>query len=96
MKDTEASTEAASDVAQPKISFIKLESDWGGRLAGTVLRADADLIGMLEVEGVKYRLATNIERGLAGLLIVSITGEAGPEVILPLTRGRDGKLGVDI
>lgn len=56
---------AKAKSAAPK--FIKLLADWGTRLEGSVLRADDDLIGALDGEGVKYREATAQERGLAGL-----------------------------
>jgi hypothetical protein len=48
--------------------YVILEADWGGKVAGTVLRADADLIGQLEVEGVPFRPANPQERGIAGFV----------------------------
>jgi hypothetical protein len=48
-------------------SHILLLDDWGRHRAGTVLVADADLIGALDVEKVPSRAATPHERSLAGL-----------------------------
>ena len=36
--------------------------------AGRVLAADHDLVGKLDVEGVKYREATSFERHVAGFI----------------------------
>ena len=48
------------------VTFIKLSADWRDFSAGRVLPASADLLSMLEVEGVPYTAATDRERGIAG------------------------------
>ena len=48
-------------------SHIILLDDWGRHVAGRVLAADADMLGALDVEGVKYRAATAKECRLAGI-----------------------------
>lgn len=63
MDKPKASPEAAHAVAP---AFIKLTDDWAHHRAGTVLRADPELLAMLEVEGAKFTAATDLERGLAG------------------------------
>jgi hypothetical protein len=49
-------------------SHIILLAEWGSHPAGRVLAADADLIGRLDVEGVKYRSATEFERRIGGFV----------------------------
>lgn len=56
---------AAATPALP--SHVVLLADRGVHLAGQVLRADADLISALDVEGTPYRAATPREVSLAGL-----------------------------
>lgn len=65
MTDQETAAPAAP-AALPE--FIFLLDDWGSRLAGSVLRGDHDLVAALDVEGVKYRAATETERGLAAIV----------------------------
>jgi hypothetical protein len=56
-------------LAAPRVlpSHVLLLDDWGRHRAGVVLAADIDLIGVLDVEKVRYRAATPHERALAGL-----------------------------
>jgi hypothetical protein len=49
-------------------SHVVLLVDWGRHPAGRVLAADADLVGHLDVEGVKYRAATEFGRRLGGFV----------------------------
>jgi len=55
--------------AAPRVmpSHVVLLDDWGRHRAGTVVAGDADLIGVLDVEHVRFRAATPHERALAGL-----------------------------
>jgi hypothetical protein len=46
--------------------YIFLLEDWRDFRAGKVLKPDADLIGMIDKDGVKYRAATDFERRLGG------------------------------
>ncbi len=55
---------AAPRVLPPHILLL---DDWGRHRAGTVLAADADLLGTLDVEHVRYRETTARERALAGI-----------------------------
>jgi hypothetical protein len=48
--------------------FIMLESDCGPWLAGSVLRADAELLETLDARGASFREATEAERRIAGVL----------------------------
>jgi hypothetical protein len=63
------SEKAKPVAAAPRVppSHILLLDDWGRHRAGTVLIADTDLIGALDVEHVRFRAATPHERALAGL-----------------------------
>jgi hypothetical protein len=64
----------AKDNAPPRgkpavaASHIILLADWAGRLAGTVLIADADRLSQLDAEGVPYRAASADERRLGAPL----------------------------
>jgi hypothetical protein len=49
-------------------SHVILLAEWGAHPAGRVLAADADLVGQFDVEGVKYRPATEFERRLGGFV----------------------------
>lgn len=49
-------------------SHVILLVEWGRHPAGRVLAADADLLGRLDVEGVKYRAATELERRIGGFV----------------------------
>ena len=49
-------------------SHVILLVDWARHPAGRVLAADVDLIGQLDIEGVKYRAATEFERSLGGFV----------------------------
>jgi hypothetical protein len=49
-------------------SFVILQADHGGRLAGTVLRADPAALAQLERDGIEHRVATDTERRLAGFV----------------------------
>jgi hypothetical protein len=49
-------------------SHVILLADWGSHPASRVLPADVDLIGQLDVEGVKYRPATEFERHIGGFI----------------------------
>jgi hypothetical protein len=49
-------------------SHVILLAEWGRHPAGRVLAADADLVGQLDVEGVKYRAATELERRIGGFV----------------------------
>jgi hypothetical protein len=49
-------------------SHVVLLAEWGAHPAGRLLAADADLVGQLDVEGVKYRAATEFERRLGGFV----------------------------
>jgi hypothetical protein len=49
-------------------SHVFLLEEWAGHPSGRVLAADHDLVGKLDVEGVKYREATSFERHVAGFI----------------------------
>ena len=49
-------------------SHVFLLEEWAGHPAGRVLAADHDLLGKLDVEGVKYREATRFEQRIAGFI----------------------------
>jgi hypothetical protein len=49
-------------------SHVFLLQEWGAHPSGRVLAADPDLIGALDVEGVKYREATEFERRIGGFV----------------------------
>jgi hypothetical protein len=49
-------------------SHVILLAEWEAHPAGRVLPADVDLIGQLDVEGVKYRTATEFERRIGGFV----------------------------
>ena len=49
-------------------SHVFLLEEWAGHPSGRVLAADHDLIGKLDVEGVKYREATEFERCIGGFV----------------------------
>jgi hypothetical protein len=49
-------------------SHVILLAEWGAYPAGRVLPADVDLIGQLDVEGAKYRPATEFERRIGGFI----------------------------
>ena len=49
-------------------SHVILLVDWARYPAGRVLAADADLVGQLEIEGAKYRAATEFERRIGGFV----------------------------
>jgi hypothetical protein len=67
MTDT-ADLPAAGQVAHALPSHIILLVEWAAHPSGRVLAADADLLGQLDVEGVKYREATDFERRIAGFI----------------------------
>lgn len=48
--------------------FVILLQDWGDKIAGRVLAADHDLVATLDAEGAKWRVATDVERRLAGFV----------------------------
>lgn len=48
--------------------FIILLDDWGEKIAGRVLQADADTLSALDVESVSWRAATDLERRIAGFI----------------------------
>ena len=52
----------------PLPSHIILLAEWAGHPAGRVFRGDPDLIGALDLEGVKYREATTFERRIGGFV----------------------------
>ena len=61
-KERPAAVAAAPVVAPRDLpSHIILLADWGGHLAGRVLRADAEFLAMLDAEHAKYRAATEME-----------------------------------
>lgn len=49
-------------------TFVILLGDHGGKVAGTVLRTDAETLARLERDGVEHRTATDTERRLAGFV----------------------------
>ena len=49
-------------------THVKLLAPWGRHCPDKVLKADPDLIGALDVEGVKYREATTFERRIGGFV----------------------------
>jgi hypothetical protein len=49
-------------------SHVILLAEWGRHPAGRVIAADTDLIGQLDVEGIKYRPATEFERRIGGFV----------------------------
>jgi len=65
-ESNEAPAEAGTRHALP--SHIILLAEWAGHPAGRVFRGDPDLIGKLDIEGVKYREATTFERRIGGFV----------------------------
>lgn len=64
--DDEVAERPSNHSALP--SHVVLVAEWGAHPAGRVLAADADLVGQLDVEGVKYRAATEFECRLGGFV----------------------------
>ena len=60
--------DAEADTPRNLPSHVFLLEEWAGHPAGRVLAADHDLVGKLDVEGVKYREATSFERRIAGFI----------------------------
>jgi hypothetical protein len=61
-------SDAEADTPHDLPSHVFLLEEWAGHPSGRVLAADADLVGKLDVEGVKYREATGFERRIAGFI----------------------------
>ena len=60
--------DAEADTPRNLPSHVFLLEEWAGHPCGRVLAADHDLVGKLDVEGVKYREATSFERHVAGFI----------------------------
>lgn len=52
--------------ATPAFRYVILQTDGLGRIAGTVLQADAELIALLDKGGIEYRDANDRERNIGG------------------------------
>jgi hypothetical protein len=59
---------AEQDAPRHLSSHVILLEEWAGHPSGRVLAADHDLVGKLDIEGVKYREATVFERRIAGFV----------------------------
>lgn len=65
--DSAAPTIPVSPAKPALPSHVILLEDWGSYLAGRVLAVDAERYSHLEVEGAKFRAATEREVSIAGL-----------------------------
>jgi hypothetical protein len=65
-KSNEVSAEAGTRHSLP--SYIILLAEWAGHPAGRVFHGDPDLIGKLDIEGARYREATDFERRIGGFV----------------------------
>ena len=61
-------SDAEQDTPRDLPSHVFLLEEWAGHPSGRVLAADHDLVGKLDIEGVKYREATVFERRIAGFI----------------------------
>jgi hypothetical protein len=61
-------SDAEQDTPRHLPSHVIFLEEWAGHPSGRVLAADHDLVGKLDIEGVKYREATVFERRIAGFI----------------------------
>lgn len=61
-------SDADADTPRQLPSHVIVLEEWAGHPSGRVLAADHDLVGTLDIEGVKYREATEFERRIAGFV----------------------------